>query len=316
MTNRKKITLIGAGNIGGSIAFLCGIKELGDVLIYDIALDIPQGKALDISHALAIEGYNTNIQGSNNFADIADSDIIIITAGSPRKPGMSRDDLLTINAKVMDEVGAAVKKYSPNAFVIVVTNPLDAMVARFQIASGLPYHKVVGMAGILDSARFRYFLAKSLNVSVNQVTALILGGHGDTMVPIVGASTVAGISLNTLIQMGKLSQETLDKIIDRTCNGGAEIVNLLKTSSAFYAPASAAVAMTESYLKNERCIFPCAAYVKGKYGLDGLYVGVPIIIGSKGVEDIIEVQLTPREKERFQNSIRAVKELMAAMDKI
>ncbi|MCP5322869.1 MAG: malate dehydrogenase [Candidatus Paracaedibacteraceae bacterium] len=316
MTIRKKITLIGSGNIGGTIASLCGQKELGDILIYDIAPDIPQGKALDISHALAIEKCTAKVQGTNNLSDIENSDVIIITAGSPRKPGMSRDDLLSINAKVMDEIGAAVKKYSPSAFVIVVTNPLDAMVARFQSASGLPHTHVIGMAGVLDSARFRHFLAEALNVSVEQVTAFVLGGHGDTMVPVVGSSTVSGIPLTTLIQMGMLSEDTLNKIIERTRNGGAEIVSLLKTGSAFYAPAAAAVAMAESYLKNQRQIFPCAAYVDGKYGLNGLYVGVPIIIGTNGVEEIIEIPLTSTEQENFQKSIAAVKELMAAMKKI
>lgn len=313
MVSRKKIALIGAGNIGGTLAFLCGLKELGDVIIYDIAEGIPQGKALDISQSLGVENCNATIIGTNNYTDIKGADVIIITAGSPRKPGMSRDDLLAINAKVMDDAGAAVKQYAPNAFVIVVTNPLDAMVARFQQASGLPYERVVGMAGVLDSARFRFFLADALNVSVEQVTAFVLGGHGDTMVPIVGASMVAGIPLNTLIKMGRLTQEKLDSIIDRTRNGGAEIVSLLKTGSAFYAPASAAIAMAESYLKDQRQIFPCAAYVNGKYGLNGLYVGVPIIIGSKGVEEIIEIPLTSEESANFQKSINAVTELMAAM---
>lgn len=316
MLSRKKIALIGAGNIGGTLAFLCGLKELGDVIIYDIAEGTPQGKALDISQSLAIENRTTNIQGTNNYLDIEGADVVIITAGSPRKPGMSRDDLLTVNAKVMDEVGAAVKQYAPNAFVIVVTNPLDAMVARFQQASGLPYQRVVGMAGVLDSARFRFFLADALNVSVEQVTTFVLGGHGDTMVPIVGASTVAGIPLTTLVKIGMLTQEKLDSIIDRTRNGGAEIVSLLKTGSAFYAPASAAIAMAESYLKNQRQIFPCAAYVKGKYGLNGLYVGVPIILGSNGVEEIIEIPLTPDESANFQKSINAVTELMTAMKNI
>ncbi|MDP3936385.1 MAG: malate dehydrogenase [Alphaproteobacteria bacterium] len=313
MSFRKKIALIGAGNIGGTLAFLCGLKELGDVVIYDIAEGIPQGKALDISQSLGIEEYNANIKGSNDYKDIANADVVIITAGSPRKPGMSRDDLLAINAKVMDDVGAAVKQYAPNAFVIVVTNPLDAMVSRFQQASGLPHHRVVGMAGVLDSARFRFFVAEAMNVSVETVTAFVLGGHGDTMVPVVGASTVSGISLTTIVKMGLLSQSKLDEIIERTRNGGAEIVSLLKTGSAFYAPAAAAISMAESYLKDQRQIFPCAAYVNGKYGLNGLYVGVPIIIGSKGVEDIIEVPLTPDEKANFDKSVHSVNELMDAM---
>lgn len=316
MANRKKIALIGAGNIGGTLAFLCGLKELGDVVIFDIAEGIPQGKALDISQSLAVEKCNATIKGSNDYKDIADADVVIITAGSPRKPGMTRDDLLAINVKVMDEVGAAVKQHAPNAFVIVVTNPLDAMVARFQQASGLPHTCVVGMAGVLDSARFQFFIAEALNVSVEQVTTFVLGGHGDTMVPVVGASTVSGISLTTLVSMGLLPQSKLDDIITRTRNGGGEIVSLLKTGSAFYAPASAALAMAESYLKNQRQIFPCAAYVKDKYGLNGLYVGVPIIIGSNGVEDIIEVPLTADEKTNFDKSIAAVNELMDAMKKI
>lgn len=313
MLTRKKIALIGAGNIGGTLAFLCGLKELGDVVIYDIAEGIPQGKALDISQSLAIEGCNATIKGSNDYRDIANADVVIITAGSPRKPGMSRDDLLVINAKVMDDVGAAVKQHAPNAFVIVVTNPLDAMVSRFQQTSGLPHHRVVGMAGVLDSARFRFFVAEAMNVSIETVTAFVLGGHGDTMVPVIGASTVSGISLTMLIKMGLLSQSKLDEIIERTRNGGAEIVSLLKTGSAFYAPAAAAISMAESYLKDQRQIFPCAAYVNGKYGLNGLYVGVPIIIGSKGVEDIIEVPLTFDEKANFDKSVHAVNELMDAM---
>lgn len=316
MSNQKKIALIGAGNIGGTLAFLSGIKELGDVIIYDIAKGVPQGKALDISQSLAIEGCNETIQGTNDYTDIQSADVVIITAGSPRKPGMSRDDLLGINAKVMDSVGAAVKKHAPNAFVIVITNPLDAMVSRFQQSSGLPYHRIVGMAGGLDSARFKFFIAEALNISAEQVTAFVLGGHGDTMVPVLGASTVAGIPLNTIVAMGLLSQEKLDAIIDRTRNGGAEIVSLLKTGSAFYAPAAAALAIAESYLKDQRQIFPCAAYVKGKYGLDGLFVGVPIIIGANGVEEIIEIHLTPEEKTSFAKSVAAVQELMQAMKNI
>jgi malate dehydrogenase len=316
MLSRKKIALIGAGNIGGTLALLCALKELGDILIYDIAEGIPQGKALDIAQSLAISKCNAVIHGTNNYSDIQDADVVIITAGSPRKPGMSRDDLLSINAKVIDEVANAVKQHAPKAFVIVVTNPLDAMVARFQQTSRLAHHQVVGMAGILDSARFRFFLAEALNVSIEQVTALVLGGHGDTMVPIVGASTISGIPLTTIVEMGLLSQEKLDAIIERTRNGGAEIVSLLKTGSAFYAPACAAVAMAESYLKDQRQIFPCAAYIKGKYGLNGLYVGVPIIIGAKGVEEIIEVPLSSEENKNFQKSINAVKELMEAMKHI
>jgi malate dehydrogenase len=313
MNDRKKIALIGAGNIGGTLAFLIGLKELGDVVIFDIAEGIPQGKALDISQSLAIEGRNAVVQGTNDYKDIQDADVVIITAGNPRKPGMSRDDLLGINAKVMDSVGEAVKTYAPNAFVIVVTNPLDAMVARFQQSSGLPHHRVVGMSGVLDSARFKFLLAEALNVSVEQISAFVLGGHGDTMVPIVGASTVAGIPLATMVEMGLLSQEKLNAIIDRTRIGGAEIVGLLKTGSAFYAPAAAALSMAESYLKDQRQIFPCAAYVNGKYGLNGLFVGVPIIIGANGVEYVIELPLTVEEKINFAKSVVAIEELMSAM---
>lgn len=316
MMQRKKIALIGAGNIGGTLAYLSGLKELGDVVIYDIAEGIPQGKALDISQSLAVAGCTASIKGTNDYAHIAGADVIIITAGSPRKPGMSRDDLLAINAKVMDDVGAAVKKHAPKAFVIVITNPLDAMVARFQKSSGCPHDRVVGMAGVLDSARFRFFLSEALNVSVEQVSTMVLGGHGDTMVPIVGSSTVAGIPLSTIVKMGLLSQKKLDEIIDRTRNGGGEIVALLKTGSAFYGPATSAIGMAESYLKDQRQIFPCAAYVKGKYGLDGLYVGVPIIIGKNGVEEIIEIPLTAEEKANFDKSIAAVKELEEAMKKV
>jgi malate dehydrogenase len=316
MQHRKKIALIGSGNIGGTLALLCGMKEIGDVVLFDIMEGIPQGKALDISQALAAENKIAKVTGTNDYSDIKDSDVIIVTAGSPRKPGMSRDDLLSINSSVMDQVGAAIKSHAPKAFVIVITNPLDVMVSRLQQSSGLPHNKVVGMAGVLDSSRFRHFLAEEMNVCVSQVSAFVLGGHGDTMVPIIGASSVAGISLAEWIDQGRLSKEKLEAIIKRTRSGGGEIVELLKTGSAFYAPASSAIAMAESYLSDQRRIFPCAAYTKGKYGVDGMYVGVPAIIGHGGVEDIIEIPLTMDEQENFNTSIEAVRELMEAMKKI
>lgn len=311
---RKKIALVGSGNIGGTLALLSGLKELGDIVLFDIMEGIPQGKALDIAQALACENKTASVIGTNDYADIKGADVVIVTAGSPRKPGMSRDDLLSINSSVMDQVGAAIKQHAPNAFVIVITNPLDVMVARLQAASGLPPARVVGMAGVLDSSRFRHFLAEELNVSPSQVSVFVLGGHGDTMVPIIGASSVAGIPLKELVRQGRISQEKLDEIVNRTRNGGGEIVALLKTGSAFYAPASSAIAMAEAYLHDKKSIFPCAAYVEGKYGLKkGLYVGVPIIIGKDGVEDIIEIQLTEEEQINFDKSVAAVEELMNAM---
>lgn len=313
MNRPFKVSLVGAGNIGGTLAFLIGLKELANVVLFDVVEGVPQGKALDISHALAVEGCNTQIRGTNNYADIAGSDVVIVTAGSPRKPGMSRDDLLAINAKVIDSVAENVKQYAPDAFVIVITNPLDAMVARFQETSGLPTHKVVGMAGVLDTARLKYLLAKELGVSVEQVSAFVLGGHGDTMVPIRGATTISGIALDALISLGRITNEKVDEIFTKTQNGGAEIVSLLKTGSAFYAPAASAIAMAEAYLKNQRQIFPCAAYVNEIYGVDGLYVGVPVIIGNGGVEEIIEVALSAKEREAFLNSVNAVRGLMQAM---
>ena len=311
---RKKIALVGSGNIGGTLALLSGLKELGDIVLFDIMEGIPQGKALDIAQALACENKTASVIGTNDYADIKGADVVIVTAGSPRKPGMSRDDLLSINSSVMDQVGAAIKQHAPNAFVIVITNPLDVMVARLQAASGLPTSRVVGMAGVLDSSRFRHFLAEELNVSPSQVSVFVLGGHGDTMVPIIGASSVAGVPLKELVRQGRISQEKLDEIVNRTRNGGGEIVALLKTGSAFYAPASSAIAMAEAYLHDKKSIFPCAAYVEGKYGLKkGLYVGVPIIIGKDGVEDIIEIQLTEEEQINFDKSVAAVEELMNAM---
>src|ERR1700726_589234 len=288
---RNKIALIGAGQIGGTLAHLVGLKELGDVVLFDIAEGIPQGKALDLAQASPVDGFDARIVGTNSYESIEGAAVCVVTAGVPRKPGMSRDDLLGINLKVMEQVGAGIKKYAPNAFVICITNPLDAMVWALQQCCGLPKHMVVGMAGVLDSARFRYFLAEEFNVSVEDVTAFVLGGHGDTMVPLVRYSTVAGIPLPDLVKMGWTTQARVDAIVERTRKGGGEIVSLLKAGSAFYAPASSAVAMAESYLKDKKRVLPCAAYVNGEYGLRDLYVGVLAVIGAKGVERIVEVQL-------------------------
>ncbi len=309
---RKKIALVGAGNIGGTLALLAGMKDLGDVVLFDIAEGIPQGKALDLAQLSPVEGFDADLKGANDYADIADSDVVIVTAGVARKPGMSRDDLLGINIKVMQSVGEGIKQHCPNAFVICITNPLDAMVWVLQQASGLPANKVVGMAGVLDSARFRHFLADEMNVSVEDVTAFVLGGHGDTMVPMVRHSTVAGISLPELIKMGWMSQEKLDSIVERTKNGGAEIVGLLKTGSAFYAPAASAILMAESYLKDKRRVLPCAAYLEGQYGVDGMYVGVPAILGANGVEKVVEIDLDATESALLASSVEAVKGLVEA----
>jgi len=313
---RKKIALIGAGMIGGTLAHLIGLKELGDVVLFDIVDGVPGGKGLDISQAGAIEGYDCAIKPANAYAEIEGADVIIITAGVPRKPGMSRDDLLGINIKVMDQAGAGIKKYAPNAFVIVVTNPLDAMVWALQKACGLPRQKVIGMAGVLDTGRFRKFLADELKVSVEDVSALVLGGHGDDMVPIARYSTVAGIPLPDLVKMGWISQQKLDAIIERTRKGGGEIVNLLKTGSAFYAPASSAIQMAEAYLKDKRRVLPCAAYLNGEYGVKGMYVGVPVVIGGNGVERIVEIELNAAERAMFTRSVEAVKGLIDACQKI
>ena len=313
---RKKISLIGAGQIGGTLALLAGQKELGDVVLFDIAEGIPQGKALDLAQTSPVEGFNSNLKGTNDYADIKDSDVIIVTAGVPRKPGMSRDDLLGVNSKVMQAVGEGIKKYSPNAFVICITNPLDVMVGLLQKFSGLPSEKVVGMAGVLDSARFRYFLAEEFNVSVESVNAFVLGGHGDTMVPLTRYSTIAGIPIPDMLKMGHSSQSKIDEIVQRTRDGGAEIVGLLKTGSAFYAPASSAIEMAESYLKDKRKVLPCAAFVKNKYGLDGLYLGVTVIIGKSGVEEVLEIQLNGDEKKMLQKSIDAVVELNESVSKL
>ncbi len=291
---RDKIALIGSGQIGGTLAHLVGLKELGDVVMFDIAEGIPQGKALDIAQSSPVDGFDAAYTGANSYEAIAGAKVCIVTAGVPRKPGMSRDDLLSINLKVMEQVGAGIKKYAPDAFVICITNPLDAMVWALQKASGLPPKKVVGMAGVLDSSRFRYFLADEFNVSVEDVTAFVLGGHGDTMVPLTKYSTVAGIPLPDLVRMGWTSQARIDEIVDRTRNGGAEIVNLLKTGSAFYAPAASAIAMAESYLRDKKRVLPCAAWLNGEYGMKDIYVGVPVVIGAKGVERIVEIELAGR----------------------
>jgi malate dehydrogenase len=313
---RKKIALIGAGQIGGTLAHLIGLKELGDVVLFDIAEGIPQGKALDIAQSTPIEGNDTRYLGANSYEAMNGSDVCIVTAGVPRKPGMSRDDLLGINLKVMEQVGSGIKKYCPGAFVICITNPLDAMVWALQHYCGLPRHMVVGMAGVLDSARFRYFLADDFNVSVEDVTAFVLGGHGDTMVPLVRYSAVAGIPIPDLIRMGWTSQTRIDEIVDRTRNGGAEIVNLLKTGSAFYAPASSAIAMAESYLRDKKRVVPCAAYLNGEYGVKDLYVGVPVVIGAKGVERVVEIELNGSERSMFERSVDSVRGLVDACVKI
>ena len=291
------------------MALLAGIKELGDVVLFDIAEGIPQGKALDIAEASPVEGFHAAVTGSNDYADLAGADVVIVTAGVARKPGMSRDDLVGINTGVMSQVGAGIKAHCPEAFVICITNPLDAMVGVLQRASGLPANKVVGMAGVLDSARFRYFLAEEFGVSVEDVTAFVLGGHGDTMVPLIRYSTVAGIPVPDLIKMGWSTQEKIDQIVQRTRDGGAEIVGLLKTGSAFYAPASSAIEMAASYLRDKKRLLPCAAFVDGAYGLDGLYVGVPVVIGAGGVERIVEIEMNEQERAAFDHSVEAVKTL-------
>jgi len=303
---RNKIALVGAGNIGGTLAQLAGLKELGDIVLFDIVDGVPQGKALDLVQSTPVEGYDAKFTGASSYAAIKGADVVIVTAGVARKPGMSRDDLLGINTKVMTAVGEGIRKNCPKAFVICITNPLDAMVWVLQQASGLPAHKVVGMAGVLDSARFRYFLAEELGVSVEDVSAFVLGGHGDTMVPMVRYSTVAGIPLPDLIKMGWLSKSRLDEIVQRTRDGGAEIVGLLKTGSAFYAPASSAILMAESYLKDKKRVLPCAAYLDGQYGVKGLYVGVPVVIGAEGVERIVELELSKAEKSMLTKSVSAV----------
>ena len=309
---RNKIALIGAGQIGGTLALLAGLKELGDVVLFDIVEGVPDGKALDLAQASPVEGFDANLTGASDYAPIAGADVVIVTAGVPRKPGMSRDDLIGINAKVMKAVGDGIREHAPDAFVICITNPLDAMVWALREHCGLPHNRVVGMAGVLDSARFRYFLAQEMNVSVEDVTAFVLGGHGDTMVPSVRYSTVAGVPLPDLVKMGWLSQERLDAIVQRTRDGGAEIVGLLKTGSAFYAPAASAISMAESFLKDKKRVLPCAAYLDGEYGQSGLYVGVPVVIGAGGVERIMEVDLDAEEQAMFEKSVNAVKALLEA----
>ena len=309
---RPKIALIGAGQIGGTLAHLAATKELGDVVMYDIADGVPQGKALDIAQSGPVGGFDAEMSGTNDFAFLRRADVCIVTAGVARKPGMTRDDLLGINLKVMKSVGEGIKKHCPQAFVICITNPLDAMVWALREFSGLPHHKVVGMAGVLDAARFRHFLSLEFGVSMRDVTAFVLGGHGDTMVPLVRYSTVAGIPLPDLVSMGWTTQEKLDAIVQRTRDGGAEIVGLLKTGSAFYAPAASAIEMAEAYLKDQKRLLPCAAHVDGAYGLKGMYVGVPTIIGAGGVEKIVEIKLNTAEAAMFQKSVDAVKGLVAA----
>jgi malate dehydrogenase len=313
---RNKIALIGAGQIGGTLAHLVGLKELGDVVMFDIAEGIPQGKSLDIAQSSPVDGFDAHFSGTNSYEAIEGADVCIVTAGVARKPGMSRDDLLSINLKVMEQVGSGIRKYAPNAFVICITNPLDAMVWALQKACGLPKEKVVGMAGVLDSARFRYFLADEFNVSVEDVTAFVLGGHGDTMVPLTRYSTVAGIPVPDLVKMGWTTQARVDEIVDRTRNGGAEIVNLLKTGSAFYAPAASAIAMAESYLRDKKRVLPCAAWLNGQYGIKDLYVGVPVVIGAKGVERIVEIDMSGAERDMFDKSAASVQTLVDACRKI
>jgi malate dehydrogenase len=313
---RKKIALVGAGQIGGTLALLAGLKDLGDVVLFDVVEGVPQGKALDIAQAAPVEGFDASYVGTNTYDALKGADVVIVTAGIPRRPGMSRDDLIATNAKVIDTVGKNIKKQCPKAFVIVITNPLDVMVFVMQEASGLPASRVVGMAGVLDSARFRCFLADEFEVSVEDVTAFVLGGHGDSMVPLVRYSTVAGIPLPDLIKMGWTSKEKVDAIVQRTRDGGAEIVNLLKTGSAFYAPAASAIAMAESYLKDKRRVLPCAAMLNGEYGVKGLYVGVPVIIGANGVEKVVEIELNKAEQAMFDKSVAAVRGLIDVVRKL
>ena len=313
---RRKIALIGGGQIGGTLAHLAALKELGDVVIFDIAEGLPQGKALDLAQSAPVDSFNATLKGTNDYADIAGADVVIVTAGVPRKPGMSRDDLLGINLKVMAAVGEGIKKNAPNAFVICITNPLDAMVWALQKFSGVPHAKIVGMAGVLDSARFRHFLAEEMGVSVEDVSAFVLGGHGDTMVPMPRFSTVAGIALPELVKMGWIKQDRLDQIVTRTANGGAEIVGLLKTGSAYYAPATSAIQMAESYLKDQKRVLPCAVHVDGAYGIKDLYVGLPCVIGEKGVERVVELNLTDDEKAGLGKSADSVRGLIDACKKL
>ena len=313
---RAKIALIGAGMIGGTLAHIAAREALGDVILFDIAEGTPQGKALDIAEATAVIGTDVSLKGANDYADIAGADVCIVTAGVPRKPGMSRDDLIGINLKVMKAVGEGIKQHAPNAFVICITNPLDAMVWALQKFSGLPTNRVIGMAGVLDSSRFVHFIADELGVSVEDINAFVLGGHGDTMVPLARYSTVAGIPLTDIVKMGWMTKEKLESIIQRTRDGGAEIVGLLKTGSAFYAPATSAIAMAESYLKDKKRVLPAAAYLNGEYGVKGTYVGVPVVIGAEGAERIIEIALNSAEQKAFDKSVGAVEGLIEACKKI
>jgi len=313
---RSKIALIGGGNIGGTLAHLAGLKELGDVTVFDIVEGLPQGKALDIAQCGPVEGFDGTFRGTQDYKDIAGADVVIVTAGVPRKPGMSRDDLLETNIKVMKAVGEGIKTHAPEAFVICITNPLDAMVWALRKITGLPHNKVVGMAGILDSSRFRLFLADEFGVSVEDVNAFVLGGHGDTMVPLTRYSTVAGIPVPDLIEMGWTTQDRIDAIVQRTRDGGAEIVKLLKSGSAFYAPATAAIEMADAYLKDKKRVLPCAAYLGGEYGVDGLYVGVPVVLGAGGIEKVVEIKLAKHEQHMFDHSVEAVRGLIEACKKI
>ncbi len=313
---RNKIALIGAGNIGGTLALLAGLKELGDVVLFDIVDGIPQGKALDIAQAAPVEGFNAKLAGASKYSAIKGADVVIVTAGVPRKPGMSRDDLLGINTKVMQSVGAGIKKNCPKAFIICITNPLDAMVWVLQKAAGVPPHMICGMAGVLDSGRFRHFLAEEMSVSVEDVTAFVLGGHGDTMVPMVRHSTVAGIALPELVKMGWISSQRVKEIVQRTRSGGGEIVGLLKTGSAFYAPASSGIAMAEAYLKDKKRVLPCAAHLNGQYGVKDLFVGVPAVIGAGGVERVVELSLNASERKMLAASVKSVEGLVAICKKL
>ena len=313
---RNKIALVGAGQVGGTIALLAGLKELGDIVLLDVVEGVPQGKALDIVQGSTIEGYDAVIEGTNDYTAIAGADVVVVTAGIARRPGMSRDDLIGTNAKIIATVGEAIKKHCPEAFVITITNPLDVMVWVMRQSCGLPPHRVVGMAGVLDSARFRYFLAEELKVSVEDISAFVLGGHGDMMVPLVRYSTVAGIPLPDLVRMGWTTKERLDKIVQRTRDGGAEIVGLLQTGSAFYAPASSAIAMVEAYLRDKKRVLPCAAWLTGQYGVKDVYVGVPVVIGAGGVERIVEIELNHEEKAEFDRSVAAVRDLVEVVKKL
>ena len=313
---KKKITLIGAGQIGGTLAHLIALKDLADVVLFDVAAGIAKGKALDIAQSSPVNGFNVNLSGTDNYEDTKNSDVIIITAGVPRKPGMTRDDLLGINLKIIKQVAEGIKRTSPNAFVICITNPLDVIVMALQKYSGLPKNKVVGMAGILDSSRFIYFLSQELNVSVQKIKSFVLGGHGDSMVAMLESTIIEGKKIQDLIKEGKISQEKIDKIIDRTKKGGAEIVKYLEKGSAFYAPAASGVEMAESYLKDQKKQLPCAVYLDGQYGAKDIYAGVPVIIGKNGVEKVVEIQLSQKEKEDFDNSIKSVQELFDAAKKI